>query len=508
VTPPTAPPTEPPGVRPGHLPDVVLDGGRLALHDLERIAHRAAVPRLGEGVLAAVARSAAYADRVAQTRPIYGRSTGVGANRSVAVSDPGAQALRLLRSHATSAGPLRDAPRVRAMLAVRLNQLAAGGNGIAPEIVAALAELVAADALPPIREWVGIGTGDLSALGTTALALMGEIGCTTTVPVKVTFGAGDALTFMSSNAASLGDAALALAGLRRLAEASLVTASLTFVAVRGNPEAFAPVIESVTPFPGTSTVCRALRALTASPEPVQPARIQDPYPLRTLPQVGGAWLDALDRAESVVLAMSSAASENPALSPDLGVAHHGGFFAPHLGQSLDALRSATAQAAHLSVGRAALLNEPTISGDEPFLGDGTPGVSGTMIVEYVVAAALGDLVAGAAPTGLQSVTLSRGLEEGASFAAQSATRALASVEPLRAVLAGELLTAARALGSAAMVPAALAPVLAAVAQAVPQLDDRADRNLTDDLAAVALLVGRLPELVGQNASSSGRSSSA
>ena len=144
----------------------------------------------------------------------------------------------------------------------------------------------------------------------------------------------------------------------------------------------------------------------------------------------------------------------------------------------------TAQAAHLSVGRTALLNEPTITGDEPFLGDCTLGCPGTMIVEYAVAAAFGELVAGAAPTGLQSVTLSRGLEEGASFAAQAATRTLASVEPLRASsLPASCSPRPRALGSRPAVPPSLAPVLAAVAEAVPQIDDREDRDLTDDLAA-------------------------
>lgn len=502
---------------PDGLPAVVIDGGHLALADVERIADRAAIPLLAEGVLERVASCAAYAEEVARCRPVYGRSTGVGANRMVAVSDPAAQAVRLLRSHATSAGPLRDAPRVRAMLTIRLNQLAAGGNGVAPDVVAALAQMVAADALPPIREWVGIGTGDLSALGTTALALMGEVSCTAAVPRMVGFGAGDALAFLSSNAAALGDAALGVVELDRLADASLVTAALTCVAVRGNVEAFAPVVESVTPFPGTATVCRVLRGLVASSDPVQPARIQDPFALRVLPQVGGAWLDALSRAADVVQVMAGAASENPALSPELGVAHHGGFHAAYLGQALDALRSATAQAAHLSVARTAMLNEPSITGDEPFLGDGTPGVSGTMVVEYAVAAALGQLVAEAAPTGLQSVTLSRGLEEGASYAAQAATRTMASASPLRAVIAGELLLAARALGPDGGVGPVLRPVLDAVAGAVPLLADRRDRDLTAELMALGALVDRLPALAGlsgpggqkgQRTSSSGRSSSA
>jgi histidine ammonia-lyase len=53
---------------------------------------------------------------------------GVRANRSVTADDAG-HGLRLLRSHA-GAGPVLDVTRAMAMLAVRLNQLAAGGSGV------------------------------------------------------------------------------------------------------------------------------------------------------------------------------------------------------------------------------------------------------------------------------------------------------------------------------------------------------------------------------------------
>ena len=143
----------------------------------------------------------------------------MGANRAVAVTDPEGQALRLLRSHATSAGPLRSPERVRAMLLVRLNQLASGGNGIDPAIVSGLVAMLQADALPPVRELGGIGTGDLSALGTTALSLLGELATSQPFAQTVRFGPGDGLTFMSSNAATLADTFLALDDLDRLDQA-------------------------------------------------------------------------------------------------------------------------------------------------------------------------------------------------------------------------------------------------------------------------------------------------
>src|SRR3954468_8345361 len=89
-------------------------------------ARREDVVQLTDDVLPRVLASAALAERITTERPVYGRSTGVGANRNELFAPAPGQARALLRSHATSAGPLRSAERVRAMLVVRLNQLAAG----------------------------------------------------------------------------------------------------------------------------------------------------------------------------------------------------------------------------------------------------------------------------------------------------------------------------------------------------------------------------------------------
>ncbi|MBV9592926.1 MAG: aromatic amino acid lyase, partial [Actinobacteria bacterium] len=315
-----------------------------------------------------------HAHAVSAIRPVYGRSTGVGANRTIAIDDPDAAALRLLRSHATSAGERRAPERVRAMLAVRVAQLAAGGSGADPRLLDRLATLLTEGAVPPVRELGSIGTGDLCALAVTALALTGEIPLDPPLSERYEFAAGDALAFLSSNAATLADAALALVDLRRLALAALPVAAMSFVALQGNAEAFALAVDRVTPFPGANAVGRVLRALI---DPTRaPARIQDPFALRTLPQVHGALLDALDRLDDVLRRLINAPSENPVLLPELGIAHHGGFHAAYLGQALDAVRLALAQAAELSLDRLTLLAEPAYTGRESFLGDGTPAASG------------------------------------------------------------------------------------------------------------------------------------
>ena len=89
--------------------------------------------------------------------------------------------------------------------------------------------------------------------------------------------------------------------------------------------------------------------------------------------------------------------------------------------------------------------EPGLTGLSPFLSADAPGSSGVLIAEYVAADALARLRADAAPAVLGSATLSRGLEEHASFAWQAALQARRAVEHLRHVLALEWVAAERAL---------------------------------------------------------------
>ncbi len=399
---------------------ITLDGERLALADIVAVADGAPVV-LGEAGRARIAATHDLAVRLSAERTVYGRTTGVGANKDTAVSAGagGQHAERLLRSHATSGGPLREDRRVRATMAVRLNQLAAGGGGARPEVADGLARLLASGGLPPVREHGGVGTGDLGALATIALALP-----------DVEWTADDALPFLSSNAATIADAALAAAALGDLARAGLAVAATTFAAVDGAPEAFAPTVEALTPYDGVRLVCTALRDLTA-PGLRPAARLQDPFALRCLPQVHGLLLDTLGRLTGVVEDATASWAENPAVDVAAGtLAHHGGFHAAYLASALDSTLLALVGAAGLSLRRLSFLLDPAATGLAPFLGDGTAGASGAMGLEYAAASALGELRALAAPASLQTVSLSQGVEDDASFASQGARQALDARAPL------------------------------------------------------------------------------
>ena len=93
---------------------------------------------------------ASWSPSCRRSREIYGRTTGVGANRDLTVDeDAGPEhGRRLLRSHAGGTGEPMPARQVRAMLLIRLNQLAAGGSGVHPRLLDALAGALTAGAVP------------------------------------------------------------------------------------------------------------------------------------------------------------------------------------------------------------------------------------------------------------------------------------------------------------------------------------------------------------------------
>jgi histidine ammonia-lyase len=415
----------------------------------------------------------------------------VGANRSVSVAaatvDHG---LRLLRSHAGGAGPV-VAPEIgRAMLLVRLNQLAAGGAGVAPQLLVALAAAVNDRVAPPIRRYGAIGTGDLTALASAALCLLGERPWLEGTTATFALDDADALAFISSNAATIGEAALACHDMRRLADAALIVAALSSVAVSASTEPYAEAVQAARPHPGQDRVAGRLRALLGEDSTVG-RRIQDPYGFRALPQVHGPTLDALDELDAVLSIDMNAAAENPLVDvAGSRVLHNGNFHAEYLALALDKAAAALARTAALSVTRLANLLNPAITGAAPFLADGTPGSSGLLILEYIAHAALADLRHAALPAPAGPATLSLGTEDHASFATQAAQRAGSGVPAYAVVVACELLAATRALRhNGGPMPDGLRDVYDRVAAAIdPRADDHA---LDGDLDAIAAL---LPDL--------------
>ena len=475
---------------------VTLDGSSLSCENVRAIARDGTPVAVAEAGLERARRARDAVRAAMEIQPVYGRTTGVGANRSIEVQD-GGHGLRLLRSHAGGAGPLLAAPLARAMLVVRLNQLAAGGSGVDPALLPVLADVINRGLIPPVRTVGAIGTGDLGALASTALCLIGErpwLGGLGEVLPPFALDPADALAFMSSNAATIGEAALAAADLTELIAVTPVVAALSFLVVRGCAEPYSVAVQQARPHRGQAEVAAHMRTLLAGQD-VHAARIQDPYGYRALPQVHGPAVDAVRSLREVLTVEMNAAAENPLIDAASGqVIHNGNFYTAYLGLALDSARMALFQTAALSTARLGTLVEPAMTGLRPFLASSVPASSGVLALEYVAHSALADIRRLASPAALGTAVLSRGLEEQANFSTQAARAATDTVAAHRIVLACELVAAIRGLRLRHLVPAA-GPLRDAYELAAPALDTRiGDRPLDADIDAAEGLLTTLAGL--------------
>ena len=488
---------------------IELTGRTLTLEQVVLLTTGAARARIAPQALARAAGSAAAAERIAARQPVYGRNTGVGANRTQRVADGDlGHGLRLLRSHAGGIGRQVGTEATRAMLAVRANQLLAGGAGLQPAIIEAIVQALNGGALPVVHEYGGLGTADLTALAELGLTLVGEApwtGNDSEAPAAVEITSGDALALMSSSALTIGRACLAWQEARDWIDAAHAVAVLSVFALDGSTEAFSEAVHVRRPHPSLMRSAATIRALLAG-QSIEAARIQDPYAIRCIPQVHGMALEALASVERVLQVEINAAAENPlvVVNGDDGnqgggeggkeseaVYHHGGFHQALLTQALDALNLALLSVGQLSLARLDLMFHPEFTSLRPFLADGEPASSGVMILENAAHDALSELRNAAMPAGLGHATLSRGVEEHSPFTSQSARQMARAADALRLVLATELVGAVRTLRLRGRKPSPATPLadLYAIAEA---LDPRtADRSSTADVHEAASLLRRL-----------------
>ncbi|MFF3418939.1 aromatic amino acid ammonia-lyase [Streptomyces sp. NPDC002698] len=508
-------------------PGVVLDGRSLDAATVARIADGATPLSLCPKALEAMERTRRAAHRLAaEGARVYGRSTGVGAHRGLAVEehDGAGHDLRLLLSHAGGVGEALPARRVRAMMVVRANQLLAGGSGLGPETATAVAQALRAGVRPRVLEYGSVGTGDLTALARLGLALFGHDTWTRDravseslvppdpFPERLPLRRGDALALLSSNALTLGESALARHDLGVPLRAAHLVAALALHAVDGSLEPYAPEVHEAHAHPAIAGVAARVRRLLGAttgrnagvpglPDRT-PTRVQDPFGFRCFPQAHGPAMEAwsgLDRVLSIDL---NSAAENPLIGwddiTDRPVArHHGGFFTAPLTLALDQLALAVLGTARLSAARLSALGRPELTGLRSYLADASSAGSGMMILEYSAASALAEIQACATPASLGHVVLSQGMEEAATFAPQAARKALRAAQAYRLVLACELVAAVRALRLRGTPPAPGTPAGRAYARAAAALDpDMRDRPLTDDVTVAAALLDGFAELTG------------
>ena len=266
---------------------VRLDGRSLTQRTLVEVAHGAPV-ELDVEALKAVARAAEFlATQVAREEPIYGVSTGFGAQADKLL---GARHARggngslhrelqnnLIVTHAVCVGEPFAPEVVRAMLCIRINTLLRGHSGIRVETLQALTAMLNAGIVPVVPQLGSVGaSGDLAPLSHLAIVLLGggeafyqgerlpggeALANAGLKPVTLSYKEGLALN--NGTAQMLATGVLALQRLEELLETADIAAAMTIDAFAGRLGAFAEEVHALRPHPGQVRAAANLRALLA-----------------------------------------------------------------------------------------------------------------------------------------------------------------------------------------------------------------------------------------------------
>jgi histidine ammonia-lyase len=490
---------------------VVLDGETLTIGQVEAVSRNNDAVSLSPEAVARMQASRDPIERLAAgDAPIYGVNTGVGLLADIPIprEDLDLLQINVVRSHAAGVGRPLDREVVRAMMLIRANVLVRGFSGIRPAVAERICDLLNGGVTPIIPEQGSVGaSGDLAPLAHMALVLVGEgeaefegsvlpggdaLRRAGVTPLE--FHPKEGLSLINGTQAMLAIGSLELAAAEILADTADVVAALSLDALRGTPVAFDPRIHAARPHAGQLQSAARLRCLIEGSEIRQShitcRRVQDAYSLRCAPQVHGAVRDTLAEARRVFAIELNAATDNPLVFGG-EILSGGNFHGEPLAFQLDFLAVALSALAGISERRIDRLVNPALNEElPPFLAGHAGLESGLMMAQVTAASLVGENRVLAHPASTGSITTSGNKEDFVSMGMASATKLQRVVRNTRAVLAIEVLTAARALDLLA--PLRSSPLLEQarmrIRSASPPL--MGDRALYRDISALESLIAR------------------
>jgi histidine ammonia-lyase len=500
-----------------------LRGQPLTLKEMAEIASGKVRLELAPAALAKMEASRDVVRRVAgQHRPVYGINTGFGKLCEVRIADDAIERLQLnlVRSHACGLGRPLSPEETRVIMALRANTLALGYSGARPLIAEILVAMLDRGVLPVIPEKGSVGaSGDLAPLAHLALAIIGEgevdyqgrrwpsreaLRLARIEPVRLE--AKEGLALLNGTQALTAVGGLALWRAWRVVGLADVAGAMSLEALLGTPVAFDPRIHAARPHAGQSVSAARLRSLLEGSDVdpagrraqgAPPARVQDAYSLRAMPQVHGAVRGALEYAREAVEIETGSATDNPLVFAETGdILSGGNFHGAPLALAFDAAAIAMTTLAGIGERRIDRLVNPDLNDGLPAFLAADPGVSsGLMIAQVVAASLLSESKVLAHPASVDSLPTSGGQEDHVSMGMTAATKLRGIVENAEYMVAIELLAAAEALRyREGFEPGArIRRVVEVVRSIAPPLAE--DRPLSGDIEATAEAIrqGRFDE---------------
>ncbi len=403
---------------------------------------------------------------VKEERVIYGVTTGFGALSDVTISRKDAQSLQqnILMSHAAGVGDLLDNETVRAVMALRIKDLARGHSGICLETVSHIIALLNRGICPVVPEKGSVGaSGDLAPLAHLCLVLIGKgeafyegqrlSGIEALQKCNLnplTLKAGEGLALVNGTQVMTAIGGLSIYDAIKLSKMTDISAAMSLEVLMGSKTEFDKRIHQVRPHPGQAAAADNMDRITRDSEIISShkdcSRIQDAYTLRCSPQVHGASKDAIMYAKKVIETEMNSSTNNPLIfSESQEFLLGGNFHGQPVALALDFLCMAISELANISERRIERLVNPQLSGLPAFLVSDGGLNSGFMLAQYTAASLVSENKVLSHPACVDSIPTSANKEDHVSMGTISARKLREIVRNTEYVIAIELLCGAQAM---------------------------------------------------------------
>ncbi len=510
------------------MKEIVLTGNDLTLEDVVSVGREYTPVALSEASKEKIRASRkTVEDLVASGKKVYGVTTGFSAAGETQLDPEECHVLQrnLILSHAVGAGDPFPEDVVRAIMLLRVNNMAKGYSGCRLMIAETLIEMLNRRVTPFVPEKGSLGaSGDLCPLAHMVLPMIGlgeawyqghkmsgsEAMKAAGIPmIELTYKEG--LSLINGTQVMTAVGALTLYDTIQIMKTADIALAMSFEANRGVIDALDPRLHELRPHIGQKETAEILRTLLQGSKNVTrqgEIRVQDGYALRCAPIVHGASRDAMRYAKKRVETEMNSVTDNPIIYADDDEAISGGnFHGQPMALAFDFLGIALAELADISERRIERLVNPSIGGFPAFLVENGGLNSGFMIVQYSAAALVSENKVLAHPAAVDSIPSSANQEDHVSMGTIAARKAGTIMRHVRRVLAMELMCGCQAvdlLGNLGWGPDCLGPGTRAAYEVIrekcPKLvEDRPlyeDINHCEETITSERLIHRVEEAVG------------
>ena len=498
---------------------VRLTGPDLTLQDLYAIACQGCPVEIDPAAYQRLAQGRQTMLKLAhQGKAIYGFNRGVGWNKDRGVDEDALELenQKVIRSHALGLPPYNTVEEVRAMMAIRLNNMLIGASCSTDELANRYRDFLNHGITPQVPKRGSVGEADITTITHMGMAFAGEgmvhyrgqlvearqaIEAEGLPPYR--WALKDAHTVMLSNCQGEATTALLLKEAEDLVKMSDLIFCLDYEGLNGNIEAMGEEVNRLRGLPGQmECAARCRRYLEGSylHEDHPDRALQDPLSFRGGFTITGTVVDALNFVKRILSIQLNSPSDNPCIIP--GTDHlyvNSNFETTSLAVGVEMLSIALGHLSRTVNYRLVKMGSPEFTGLTRFLAPRDGSAHGYSTIQNTYSAIDAENRSLINPSSVDFYHMQGGIEDHASNLPLVASRSLQIVDNLRYLVGMEALTAAQAVDLRDNIHLGKYTQIAydTIREVIPTLSS--GRNVFEDIRDAYELVrsGRLLDRIGE-----------